>query len=117
MNIVDLSKNTMEEVRNIVSNSDKYSLIDFYAFWCEPCIMLNPVLEKIADNYNEDITVYRVDVDKNPAIADEYNITNVPTLVLQNKDEVITNVVGYNTYDRIDKTIQDVVKIDDTLEI
>ena len=83
MNIVDLSKNTMEEVRNIVSNSDKYSLIDFYAFWCEPCIMLNPVLEKIADNYNEDITVYRVDVDKNPAIADEYNITNVPTLVLQ----------------------------------
>ena len=109
MDIIDLSNNTLDEIRSLVDESNKYVLIDFYAFWCEPCVMLNPVIQELAQNYREDMNVYKVDVDKNPDIADEYNITNVPTLVLHQKGNILTNMVGYNSYDRLDKTIKDIV--------
>ncbi len=109
MEIVDLSKSTSDDIKDIINRTDKYVLIDFYAFWCEPCIMLNPVLDELANNYSENIDVYRIDVDKNPAVADEYEIENVPTLVLVNKEKVLGNIVGYNSYDKVDKTLQDIV--------
>lgn len=107
MGINDISKASMEEFREVLNNTDKYILIDFYAFWCEPCVMLNPVIEKIANNYSDTIDVYRVDVDKSSNVADEYKITNVPTLVLQKKEDILANIVGYNSYDGVEKMIQD----------
>lgn len=107
MEINNIDKISLEDFREVLSKNEKYILLDFYAFWCEPCIMLNPVIEQIVNNYSDTIEVYRIDVDKNPNIADEYKITNVPTLVFQKKEDILTNIVGYNSYDSIENIIKE----------
>ena len=60
---------------------DKPCIIDFYATWCGPCKMLAPSLEKISEEYNGKLIVYKVDVDKNPELAGMFGIRSVPTLL------------------------------------
>lgn len=60
---------------------DKPCIIDFYATWCGPCKMLAPSLEKINEEYDGKLIVYKVDVDKNPELAGMFGIRSVPTLL------------------------------------
>ena len=110
MDIIDMSNNTIEELRSKINGNEKLILIDFYAFWCEPCIMLNPVIEKIASNYRDIVDIYKVDVDKNPEVADEYKVTNIPTLVIQKQDEIQSNIIGYKSYEELEKTLKDSIE-------
>lgn len=62
--------------------SDKPILVDFYATWCGPCQMLGPILKEVKDNFKERISIIKIDVDKNQAIANQYRIKGVPTMLL-----------------------------------
>ncbi len=110
MDIIDMSDNSIEELRSKINDNEKLVLIDFYAFWCEPCIMLNPVIARIADDYKDNVEVYRVDVDKNPEVADEYKITNIPTLVFQKQDEIKNNIIGYRSYEQLEKEVKNSIE-------
>lgn len=110
MDIIDMSDSSLEELRGKINDNEKLVLIDFYAFWCEPCIMLNPIVARIADEYKDNVEVYKVDVDKNPDVADKYNITNIPTLVVQKQDEIKENIIGYRSYDDLQKTLKDSIE-------
>jgi thioredoxin 1 len=63
-------------------NGEKPVLIDFTASWCGPCQMLAPVLEDVAEQMKENLTVIKIDVDKNPQLASSMGIKGVPTLIL-----------------------------------
>lgn len=110
MDIIDMSNSSLEELRGKISDNEKLVLIDFYAFWCEPCIMLNPIVARIADEYKDNVEVYKVDVDKNPDVADKYNITNIPTLVVQKQDEIKENIIGYRSYEDLQKMLKDSIE-------
>ena len=115
MDIIDMSDSSLEELRGKINDNEKLVLIDFYAFWCEPCIMLNPIVARIADEYKDNVEVYKVevykvDVDKNPDVADKYNITNIPTLVVQKQDEIKENIIGYRSYEDLQKTLKDSIE-------
>ena len=72
--------------------ADKKVVIDFYATWCGPCKKISPILEEIAGEH-DDIKLIKVDVDKNEVLAQKFNITAMPTLVvLENGEEVGRNV-------------------------
>jgi thioredoxin 1 len=60
---------------------ERPAIIDFFAEWCGPCKMLGPVLEKVAEEYAGRVVVYKVDIDKEPKLADLFNIQSVPTLL------------------------------------
>jgi len=60
---------------------DKPALIDFYASWCGPCNMLAPIIEEVARDYNGQIDVYKIDVDKEEALASVFGIRSIPTLL------------------------------------
>ena len=72
--------------------ADEKVVIDFYATWCGPCKKISPILEEIAGEH-DDIKLIKVDVDKNEVLAQKFNITAMPTLVvLENGEEVGRNV-------------------------
>ena len=63
-------------------NSDKPVLVDFFAEWCGPCKMMPPVLKELKDVMQDEVTILKIDVDKNRHVANEYQIQSVPTLII-----------------------------------
>lgn len=67
---------------NEIIQSDKPVLVDFFATWCGPCQMLGPILKEVKANLGERISIIKIDVDKNQAVAAQYQVRGVPTMIL-----------------------------------
>jgi thioredoxin 1 len=63
-------------------NQDKPVLIDFFATWCGPCQTMSPILKQVKDELGDEVTILKVDVDKNVAIASNFQVRGVPTFIL-----------------------------------
>ncbi len=90
--------------KEIVSGT-KPVLVDFYANWCGPCKMLQPVLEKFVDKNGENIKVIKIDVDKNGQLAAQYQVQGVPTMILFKSGKVIWRKSGYMNLPQLEKEL------------
>lgn len=88
-----------------VLNSDKLVIIDFYATWCMPCQMLTPVLVEI-DKENENVEIFKVNVDENQETAIRYDIVSVPTLIFFKDGNEIERQVGFCEKEKLEKIIR-----------
>ncbi|HEV7472239.1 MAG: thioredoxin [Pseudonocardia sp.] len=77
-----------------VLKSDKAVLVDFWATWCGPCKMVAPVLDEIAGEHAETLTVAKLDIDANPATARDYQVMSIPTMILFKNGEPVKQIVG-----------------------
>lgn len=84
--------------------SEKPILVDFFATWCGPCKMLSPILKDVKDQLGDQISIIKIDVDKNQQIAAQYQVRGVPTMILFQKGKQLwrqSGVVDKNTIVKI----------------
>ena len=72
-------------------------LIDFWAPWCPPCRQLSPVLDRIAERYEGKLKVFKVNVDQNEALSQQFKVSSIPALLLLRKGELLDSMVGFRS--------------------
>lgn len=88
------SSTTDQEFTADVLESDKTVLVDFWAEWCGPCKMVAPILEEIASENTDKISVVKLNVDQNPQTAANYGVVSIPTLNVYQGGKVVKQIVG-----------------------
>lgn len=102
MSYIEITKDNFEEK---VLKNEQTVLLDFWATWCGPCRMVAPIIEEIADEYDE-ITVGKVNVDEQPELAGAFSITSIPTLVVVKEGKIAAQAVGYRPKEDIVKLLE-----------
>ena len=77
-----------------VLKSDKTVVVDFWATWCGPCKMVAPVLDEIAGENKEKLTVAKLDIDANPETARNFNVMSIPTMIVFQDGKPVKQIVG-----------------------
>jgi len=103
-NVVDVSDDSFE---SSIIQGDKPSVIDFWAEWCQPCKMLAPTVQELANDYEGKILVGKVNVDDNPNTATKFGIRGIPTLLFFKDGQVVQQLVGVKSKAEIQKVIDE----------
>uniref|UniRef100_UPI0035F21D68 De novo designed Trx-3 n=1 Tax=synthetic construct TaxID=32630 RepID=UPI0035F21D68 len=104
--VEEVDENSWEEK---VLKSDKPVVVYFWAPWCGPCEEIKPIIEKLAEKYAGKVRVYRVDVDKAPGIAEKYNITSVPAVLIFKDGKLLKKLFGVIPEEELEKWIKEVL--------
>lgn len=75
-------------------NSDELVVVDFYADWCGPCNFLSPILEKLEKEFEGKIRFYKLNVDRNPEIANYFGISSIPAVLMFKKKRIVNGFIG-----------------------
>lgn len=89
MSVLHVNKENFE----LIKNSEKTVLLDFYADWCGPCRMVGPVVEEIA-NERDDILVAKINVDDEPDLAMQFGVSTIPSLFVLKNGEIVNQASG-----------------------
>ncbi len=91
-----------------VISSDLPVLVDFWAEWCQPCLLLAPTIEELAGEYDGKIKVGKLDTDANQEVSIKYGITAIPTIILFEGGEVKKKFVGLTSKDQFQAALNEV---------
>ena len=90
---------------NEIINSEKPTLVDFFATWCSPCQMLTPILEGVSTEVGDNAKVLKVDIEKNMETASQYGVRSVPTLILFKEGKEVWRQTGLTQKNVLVETI------------
>lgn len=99
-----IDKIYQEEFAEKVINSPNTVVVDFFADWCGPCKMLSPVLEKL-DAMNPDVDFYKVNIDENPSLADEFEVRSIPNVVIFKYGQAADRSIGFVSEQQLQEII------------
>lgn len=101
MSVIDVTTDNFEQE---VLKSDKITLVDFWAAWCGPCKMLSPIVDEVASSHPE-IKVCKVNVDEEPSLAQQYNVMNIPMLLVFENGSIKQKSIGVISKSQIEALV------------
>lgn len=93
-----------------VLQAEKPVLIDFWAPWCRPCLMVAPIVDELADEFEGRINFVKMDIDQNPQTASKYGIMSIPTLLIFKNGEPVSHMVGLRSKGDLKKNLDEVLE-------
>ena len=95
-----MAKNiTKAEFEREVMLSEGLTLVDFWASWCGPCRMVSPIIDQLSEEYAGKVNVCKVNVDEESALASEYAVVSIPTIIIFKNGKPVEKVVGVRSFD------------------
>ena len=82
-------------------------LVDFFASWCAPCLIMAPILSKITEEHKDKIKVEKVNVDKNQRLAAKYKVMSLPTILVFHQGKIVNQITGVVSEDELEKKIKE----------
>ncbi|KUO77551.1 MAG: thioredoxin [Desulfosporosinus sp. BRH_c37] len=104
---VNVKTFTTANFESEVLKSEETVLVDFWASWCKPCRMEDPIIDELADDYLGQIVVGKVDVDDNDPIVSNYSVDSIPTLAIFKGGKVIDIIAGFHGKRELVKMLND----------
>lgn len=92
-----------QEFEELIKND--LVLVDFYATWCGPCQMLSPILEEL-EKEKHDLTIIKIDVDKNPSLARKHGVISIPTIEVYKKGALVDKAIGYLSKEELEDLLK-----------
>ena len=93
MALVYVNKDNFEG--EVINSENELVLVDFWAEWCGPCQLLNPIVEELSRDPSQHIKVCKVNVDTSPDLADRFQIFSIPTVLFFSKGKLLDRIIGY----------------------
>lgn len=85
----------------VLKETNQPVLVDFFATWCPPCKMLNPIIEELAKEFQGKIKIGKIDVDKNKQYAAQYKVQSIPMIILFKNGEVVETLMGLQSKEKL----------------
>lgn len=89
-----------------VIQAETLTLVDFWADWCGPCKAIAPVLDQLAEDYGERLSIRKLDADKNPQAVADYGIRSIPSLLLFKQGKVVASLIGLQSKTKLTAAIE-----------
>lgn len=102
MAVININKENFD----LILNSDKKVLVDFYADWCGPCRMVSPIVDEISEE-NPDIMVAKINVDNEPELAMQFGVSSIPMLVVLKNGKIVNQSIGARPKPQILSMLED----------
>ena len=96
---------TNEDFKSIINNSHKLIVVDFFAEWCMPCLMVSPIIEELAEEMKE-VKFVKINSDDSQDLAHKYNVSSIPCLVIFKDGKEVDRIIGAQPKENIEKKIK-----------
>jgi len=96
---------TNEDFNELINNSHKLVVVDFFAAWCMPCLIVSPIIEELAEEI-KDVKFIKINSDDNPDLSRKYNISSIPCLVIFKDGKEVDRIIGAQPKEKIEEKIK-----------